>query len=55
MLHRKSVIAIPGSFFGEKGVGHVRLTFVSEPEERIELGMRRIGEYVFSYAFSVAA
>lgn len=55
LLHRKSVIAIPGSFFGEKGVGHVRLTFVSEPEERIELGMRRIGEYVFSYAFSVAA
>ena len=55
LLYRKSVIGIPGSFFGEKGVGHMRLTFVSEPEERIELGMRRIGEYVFSYAFSATA
>jgi aspartate aminotransferase len=55
LLYRKSVIGIPGSFFGEKGTGHMRLTFVSEPEERIELGMRRIGEYVFSFAFSVTA
>jgi aspartate aminotransferase len=55
LLYRKSVIGIPGSFFGEKGAGHIRLTFVSEPEERIELGMRRIGEYVFSFAFSVTA
>lgn len=55
LLYRKSVVGIPGSFFGEKGTGHVRLTFVSEPEERIELGIRRIGEYVFSFAFSVTA
>lgn len=55
LLYRKSVVAIPGSFFGEKGAGHVRLTFVSEPEERIELGIKKIGEYVFSFAFSVAA
>jgi aspartate aminotransferase len=54
LTQRKGVIAIPGSFFGERGVGHVRLTFVSEPEERIDAGMKRIGEYVFSYAFSVA-
>jgi aspartate aminotransferase len=54
LLQRKGVVVIPGSFFGDKGVGHVRLTFVSEPEERIELGMKRIGEYVFSFAFSVA-
>jgi aspartate aminotransferase len=53
LLTRKGVIAIPGSYFGDKGVGHVRLTFVSEPEDRIKLGMQRIGEYVFSYAFSV--
>lgn len=55
LLARKSVVAIPGAFFGEKGIGHVRLTFVSEPEDRIELGMKRIGEYVFSFAFSVAS
>lgn len=54
LLFRKGVVAIPGSFFGEKGAGHVRMTFVSEPEERIELGIKRIGEYVFSFAFSVA-
>ena len=51
---QKSVIAIPGSFFGEKGVGHIRLTFVSEPDERIDIGMKRIGEFVFSFAFSMA-
>ena len=54
LTKQKSVIAIPGSFFGEKGVGHIRLTFVSEPEERIDAGMKRIGEYVFSFAFSMA-
>ena len=54
LTKQKSVIAIPGSFFGEKGVGHIRLTFVSEPEERLDIGMKRIGEYVFSFAFSMA-
>jgi aspartate aminotransferase len=54
LTKQKGVIAIPGSFFGEKGVGHIRLTFVSEPEERIEAGMKRIGDYVFSFAFSMA-
>jgi aspartate aminotransferase len=54
LMARKGVVVIPGSFFGEKGAGHIRMTFVSEPEERIEQGVRRIGEYVFSYAFSAA-
>jgi aspartate aminotransferase len=54
LLKLKGVVVIPGSYFGEKGVGHIRLTFVSEPEERIDVGMRRLGEYVFSYAFSMA-
>ncbi|HXX72157.1 MAG TPA: pyridoxal phosphate-dependent aminotransferase [Candidatus Acidoferrales bacterium] len=53
LTKQKSVIAIPGSFFGEKGVGHIRLTFVSEPEERLDAGMKRIGEFVFSYAFAM--
>jgi len=55
LLNRKGVVAIPGSFFGDNGAGHIRLTFVSEPEERIDLGMKRMGEYVFSFAFSAAA
>ena len=54
LLKQKGVVAIPGSFFGDKGAGHLRMTFVSEPEERIDLGMKRIGEFVFSYAFSTA-
>ncbi len=55
LLYRKGVVVIPGSFFGAKGAGHVRMTFVSEPEERIELGIKRMGEYVFSFAFAVAS
>jgi aspartate aminotransferase len=54
LLKQKGVVAIPGSYFGDKGAGHLRLTFVSEPEGRIDLGMKRIGEFVFSYAFSLA-
>ena len=54
LLKQKGVIAIPGSFFGEKGAGHVRLTFVSEPEQRMDLGMKRVGEYVSSYVFALA-
>jgi aspartate aminotransferase len=54
LLKQKGVVAIPGSYFGQKGVGHIRLTFVTEPEERIDVGMKRMGEYVFSYAFSMA-
>jgi aspartate aminotransferase len=53
LLYRKSVVVIPGSFFGEKGAGHVRMTFVSEPEDRIEVGVKQMAEYVFSFAFSV--
>jgi aspartate aminotransferase len=52
LLYRKSVVVIPGSFFGDKGAGHVRMTFVSEPEDRIEIGTKRMAEYVFSFAFS---
>jgi aspartate aminotransferase len=54
LLYRKGVVVIPGSFFGEKGAGHVRMTFVSEPEERIEVGVKKMAEYVFSFAFSDA-
>jgi aspartate aminotransferase len=53
LLYRKSVVVIPGAFFGDKGAGHVRMTFVSEPEERIEVGVKHMAEYVFSFAFSV--
>lgn len=51
LLERKSVVLIPGSFFGASGAGHVRVTFVSEPEKRIEAGIRAVAEYVFSFTF----
>ena len=51
LLYRKNVAVIPGSFFGPCGQQHIRLTFVSEPEERIEAGIKGMGEYVFSYTF----
>jgi aspartate aminotransferase len=52
LLKRKGVVVIPGSFFGEMGADHVRMTFVSEPEERIELGVKQIAEYVSSSTVS---
>jgi len=51
LLERKSVVLVPGSYFGSKGEGHARMTFVSESEERIEAGIRAVGEYVFSFTF----
>lgn len=51
LLERKSIVLIPGSFFGENGAGHTRVTFVSEPENRIEAGIRAVAEYVFSFTF----
>ena len=51
LLYRKNVAAIPGSYFGRGGERHIRMTFVSEQKQRIELGIKAIGEYVFSYTF----
>ena len=46
LIERASVVAIPGGYFGENGRGHIRLTFVSEPEERIAEGLRRLASYI---------
>ncbi len=47
VMDKAHVALIPGNFFGDKGgLKHVRMTFVSEPEERIEEGIRKIGELV---------
>lgn len=45
LLRTQSVAVIPGRFFGNNGIGHVRMTFVSETEERIKLGMRKINQF----------
>jgi len=44
LLTKTKVAVIPGRFFGENGKGHVRMTFVTEPEERIKLGIERMAQ-----------
>ena len=46
LLDEVDVVAIPGSYFGSQGENHLRLTFVSEPPERIEKGLSRMAEYL---------
>ncbi len=46
LIERASVVAIPGGYFGANGRGHIRLTFVSEPEERIVEGLSRLASYI---------
>ncbi len=46
LIARASVVAIPGGYFGENGRGHIRLTFVSEPEERIAEGLSRLASFL---------
>lgn len=46
LLKKKGVAVVPGTYFGQNGRGHIRLTFVSEPDDRIETGIRRIAELV---------
>jgi aspartate aminotransferase len=42
---KKNVVVIPGNVFGENGKNHARMTFVSEPDNRIEEGVKRISDY----------
>ena len=46
ILKTKDVAIIPGEHFGKNGRRHCRFTFVSEPAERIEMGIKRVAEYL---------
>ena len=46
LLEDKKVVVIPGKYFGEQGKKHLRFTFVSEPEDRIEEGFVRIANFL---------
>lgn len=46
ILERAHVAVESGSFYGAQGEGHLRLCFGSEPIERIEEAMTRMGEVV---------
>ena len=45
LLRSRSVAVVPGRFFGNNGIGHVRMTFVSETEERIKRGLEKINQF----------
>jgi len=46
LYEEEEVVVIPGGYFGNEGKNHVRFTFVSEPEERIKEGIKRISEFL---------
>ena len=46
LLSKTGVAVIPGRFFGDNGIGHVRMTFVTETVERINEGMGKIAQYL---------
>ncbi len=46
LLEEQKVVAIPGKYFGNEGKGHIRLTFVSENEKRIEEGILKIKDFM---------
>ncbi|HUK27288.1 MAG TPA: pyridoxal phosphate-dependent aminotransferase [Candidatus Acidoferrales bacterium] len=46
LLNQTGVAIIPGRYFGDNGTGHVRMTFVTEPVERIEEGIRKVAQFL---------
>lgn len=46
LLRQTHVAVEAGSFYGPAGAGHLRICFGSEPYERIEAAMDRIGRYL---------
>lgn len=46
LFNQERVVVIPGEYFGTTGRGHLRFTFVSEPGDRIETGIKRVRSYL---------
>ena len=46
LLKEKGVAVVPGRFFGDNGKGHIRMTFVSESENRIDVGMQKMADFL---------
>jgi len=45
LVEEKQVAMLPGSIFGSAGRGHMRITFVTMPEDQLEKGIKILGEY----------
>lgn len=46
LAEKKGVIMLPGTAFGENGKGHIRITFVTLPNEELVEGIELLGEFV---------
>lgn len=46
LVNKSGVVVIPGIHFGANGRQHFRLTFVTEPVNRIEVGVKKIGDFL---------
>jgi aspartate aminotransferase len=55
LLNEEGVAVIPGRFFGDNGSGHVRMTFVSEPEDRIDTGIRKMVDFISRHSMEAVS
>ncbi len=46
LAEAKGVIMLPGSIFGDKGRNHLRITFVTQDEERLTKGIELLSEFI---------
>lgn len=46
LADRKAVVMLPGSIFGEHGAYHLRITFVTQSEERLVKGVELVAEFI---------
>lgn len=46
LAETKGVVVLPGSVFGPGGEGHVRFTFVTQPEDVIRAGVQLMAEFI---------
>jgi len=46
LAESKAVVMLPGSIFGEAGKNHLRVTFVTQPEDKLEKGIRLLAEFI---------
>ncbi len=49
LLNQHGVAVIPGSCFGSRGEGHIRISFASSSSNDLKKGMERIGEGIARY------
>lgn len=46
LADKKAVVMLPGSIFGEHGNNHLRITFVTQPEEKLRKGVELMAEFI---------